>query len=1036
MIAGIVRSSIKYAGVVVTLAITIVSYGLYTISNANLDVFPEFSPSQVVLQIEAPGYSSALVEKLVTQPIENALMGIPELENIRSQSIPGLSVVTVIFKDGSDVYLNRQVVGERISALGSEMPRGVSAPTMTPLTSSASTVLGIGVTSDKRSFADLRALVDWTIRPHLLGVPGVAEVNVFGGDVRQWQIQVDLQKLEQSDVSFQDLLKAAQSVTGMVGTGFITTPNQHLNIQLDGQPRDLRDIEHLIVESRTGAKIRLGDLAKIVTAPAPSIGAASIDAKEGVFLMIQGQLGANTYAVTQDLERAISELAPLIEREEVTLHENLFRPANFIETAVKNVQRDVLIGSALVISILFLFLYNARTAVICAIAMPVSLLSAVIVLDALDIALNVMVIGGLAIALGEVVDDAIIDTENIFRRLRLNQLLGEPKKLSEVVLEASVEVRSSVVYATFIVVLAFVPLLTLSGIAGKLFAPLGLAYIFAILASLVTAVTLTPALSYLLLGGRSLSADDPPAVSWLRPRYERLLKWFENKFARNLTVTIVFIISGICVFPLFSGEFIPALKEGHYIAHMTAVPGTSERESLRVGDRVSKALGEIDGVESVAQWVGRSKNGADTFGTHYSEFEIEIGALGGDEQGRVLAEIREVLSGEKFGTFPGLSFGVNTFLTERIEETVTGFAAPLVVTIYGADLDRLDRDALKVAAALNQVRGAEDIQIQAPAGTPQLDIRLRHGRLSALGLTPGEVLEVVGAAYDGEVVGQIRKGNSVVDIVVILDDELRKDVRSLSALPVKRIGDAIIRLADVADINLVGGRYKILHSDGRRVQTVTAKFSGRDLASFEQRAKKKILSEVELSSGNYVVFSGTAESERQAKTDLIVHSLLAGVGVFIFLYIAFNQLHNMAITFLNLPFALIGGVIAVIFSGGWLSLGSLVGFVTLFGITLRNSIMLVSHYKHLVEVERVAWNFDTVVRGASERLPSILMTALVTGLGLLPLALGTGEPGREIEGPMATIIVGGLFTSTVLNLLVLPTILHHFGRFQNSNQDF
>ena len=354
MIAGIVRNSIKYAGVVVALAITIVSYGLYTISNANLDVFPEFSPSQVVLQIEAPGYSSALVEKLVTQPIENALMGIPELENIRSQSIPGLSVVTVIFKDGSDVYLNRQVVGERISALGSEMPRGVSAPTMTPLTSSASTVLGIGVTSDKRSFADLRTLVDWTIRPHLLGVPGVAEVNVFGGDVRQWQIQVDLQKLEQSDVSFQDLLKAAQSVTGMVGTGFITTPNQHLNIQLDGQPRDLRDIEYLIVESRTGAKIRLGDLAKIVTAPAPSIGAASIDAKEGVFLMIQGQLGANTYAVTQDLERAISELAPLIEREEVTLHENLFRPANFIETAVKNVQRDVLIGSALVISIFVL----------------------------------------------------------------------------------------------------------------------------------------------------------------------------------------------------------------------------------------------------------------------------------------------------------------------------------------------------------------------------------------------------------------------------------------------------------------------------------------------------------------------------------------------------------------------------------------------------------------------------------------------------------------------------------------------------------
>jgi CzcA family heavy metal efflux pump len=1029
MIAAIVRGSIRYAGVVVTLAVTLVSYGLYTITNANLDVFPEFSPSQVVLQIEASGYSSSLVEQLVTQPIESALMGIPELENIRSQSIPGLSVVTVIFKDGSDVYLNRQVVGERIAALASQMPHGVDAPTMTPLTSSASTVLGIGVTSDERSLGELRTLVDWTIRPHLLAVPGVAEVNVFGGDVEQWQVQVDLKKLEQADVSFQSLIDTAHAVTGMVGSGFIKTTNQHLNIQIYGQPRALSDLEDLVVESRVGVKIPLSELAKIIAAPAPSIGAAAINAKAGVFLMIQGQLGANTYAVTQDLENAIDELIPLLERDSITLHDNLFRPANFIETAVKNVQRDVLIGSALVVGILFLFLYNTRTAIICAVAMPVSLLSAVILLDALDVALNVMVIGGLAIALGEVVDDAIIDTENIFRRLRINQVSGSKSAVADVVLDASVEVRSSVVYATFIVVLAFVPLLTLSGIGGKLFAPLGLAYIFSILASLVTAVTLTPALSFLLLGGRKLSAVDPPAVSFLRPRYEKLLIWFEAKFARNLTLIIIFVMSGVCVFPLFSGEFIPALKEGHYIAHMTAVPGTSERESLRIGNRVSKELGEIDGVESVAQWVGRSKNGADTFGTHYSEFEIEIGALGGDEQGRVLKEIRAVLGGEKIGTFPGLSFGVNTFLTERIEETVTGFAAPFVATIYGSDLDSLDQDARQVSAALNLVMGAEDVQIQAPAGTPQLDIRLRHSRLSALGLTPGEVLNIVSAAYDGEIVGQVRSGNRVIDIVVILSDELRNSVRGLSNLYIAEVGDSIIRLSDVADIDLVGGRYKILHSDGRRVQTVTAKFSGRNLARFEREARERILSDVILSEGNYVVFSGTAESERQAKTDLIVHSLLAGVGVFIFLYIAFNQLHNMAITFLNLPFALVGGVIAVIFSGGWLSLGSLVGFVTLFGITLRNSIMLVSHYQYLVGVERASWNFDTVLRGASERLPSILMTALVTGLGLLPLALGTGEPGREIEGPMATIIVGGLFTSTVLNLLVLPTVLYHFGRF-------
>ena len=417
-----------------------------------------------------------------------------------------------------------------------------------------------------------------------------------------------------------------------------------------------------------------------------------------------------------------------------------------------------------------------------------------------------------------------------------------------------------------------------------------------------------------------------------------------------------------------------------------------------------------------------------------SEFEIEIGALGGDEQERVLSEIRQVLSGESVGNFPGLSFGVNTFLTERIEETVTGFAAPLVVTIYGSDLDSLDRDARMIASTLSKVDGSEDVQIQAPPGTPQIDIRLRHSLLSNLGLTPLEVLNIVSAAYDGEVVGEVREGNQVVDIIVILEESLRTKVQSLSDLYIKRVGDSVIRLSDVADIRLTGGRYKILHSGGRRVQTVTSKFSGRDLASFEQRARSAIASEVELSTGNYLAFSGTADEERQAKTDLVVHSLLAGVGVFIFLYVAFNQLHNMAITFINLPFALVGGVVAVIFTGGWLSLGSLVGFVTLFGITLRNSIMLVSHYLHLVEHEGLCWDFETVLRGASERLPSILMTALVTGLGLMPLALGTGEPGREIEGPMATIIVGGLITSTVLNLLVLPTILYHFGRFYPSEE--
>ena len=1031
MIAGLVRFSIRYAGVVVALAATIVAYGIYTLTRANLDVFPEFSPSQVVLQIEAPGFSSEQVEALVTQPIENALAGIPGLEGIRSQSIPGLSVVTVIFEDGTETYRNRQVVSERLASVATRMPQGVDAPTMTPLTSSASTVLGIGLTSRERSLMELRTLVDWTIRPHLLAVPGVAEVNVFGGDVRQWQIQVDQSKLRQANLSLADIVSAARNATGMMGTGFVKTPNQHIIIQADAEPDTIANLGSLVVAYRGGQAIRLSDVARVVEGAAPSISAAAINTVPGVFLMVQGQLGANTHAVTLELERALAELKPLIDAEEVTIDPALFRPANFIETAVRNVQRDVLIGSALVVLVLFLFLYNARTALICTLALPVSLLSAVLVLDYLGVTLNVMVIGGLAIALGEVVDDAIIDTENIFRRLRLNRLAAVPRDVADVVLDASVEVRSSVVFATFIVVLAFVPLLTLSGIAGKLFAPLGLAYIFAILASLVTALTLTPALCYLLLARRELSAEDPPAVAFLKPYYLALLEKFERYPGRNVAITFAFIAAGIGVLPLFTGEFIPALREGHYIVHMTAVPGTSEAESLRIGNRVSREIGAIDGVQSVAQWVGRSRNGADTFGTHYSEFEIEIGALGGAEQARVLREIREVLSGERGGTFPGVSFGVNTFLTERIEETITGFAAPFVVTLYGSDLDSLDRDALAVASALARVPGAVDVQLQAPPGTPQLTVRLRDERIAALGMTPGQVLQALSTAYDGSIVGQIHRESQVIDLVVLLPPAVRNDIDSVRSLMLRNPDGRLVRLDEVADVRVTGGRYKVLHYGGRRIQTVTANLTGRDVGSFERVARAAITSQVQLSHGNYMVFSGAAESQRQARIDLIVHSLLAGIGVLLLLYIAFNRLHNMAITFLNLPFALIGGVIAVVATGGWVSLGSLVGFVTLFGITLRNSIMLVSHYHHLVEKENASWNLQTALRGAAERLPSILMTALVTGLGLMPLALGTGEPGREIEGPMATIIVGGLATSTLLNLLVLPTILLHFGKFES-----
>jgi CzcA family heavy metal efflux pump len=1033
VISFIVRQSIRYPGVVVALALTVAVYGFYVLTRANLDVFPEFSPSQVVIQTEAPGLSAELVERQVTQPIENALAGASGVEHVRSQSIPGLSVVSVLFRESSSVYRNRQSVAERLSVLANQLPRGVAQPAMTPLTSSASTVLGVGLTSDTRSLMEIRTLVDWTVRPHLLAVKGVAEVNVFGGGMRQWQVQVDPERLMRYGLTIADVVQAARRATGVLPAGFVKTDNQHIIINIEGQPRSAQDVGRIVLAQRGGQVLRLSDIGKTVEAPAPSISAAAIDGKAGVFLMVQGQLGANTREVTLDLESALQELAPLIAQEKINVSPRLFRPANFIETAVRNVQRDLIIGSVLVILVLFLFLFNTRTALICATAIPTSLLGAVLVLDYFGVGLNIMVLGGLAIALGEVVDDAIIDTENIFRRLRLNRAAASPRLAEAVVLQASVEVRSSVVYANFIVALVFLPLLTLSGVAGKLFAPLGLAYIFAILASLVVALSLTPALCYLLLARAELKADDPPAMAWLKPRYVAVLMRIERFPGRIVSAVFAVVAFGIALLPLFSGEFIPALREGHYIIHMTAVPGTSEAESLRIGSRVAKAIGSIKGVQSVAQWVGRAPNGADTFGTHYSEFEVEIGALDGKQQTRILREIRETLMGQREGEYPGVAFAVNTFLTERIEETIAGFAAPMVISLHGNDLDLLDRDAQAVASALSRVPGARDVQVQAPPGTPEIVVRLRQERAAALGLAPLDAVEAVSAAYEGTEVAQVYQGNRVVSLVVVLAPEVRNSVAQIGRLQLRTADGRLVPLRDVADIDIAGGRYKILHSAGRRIQTVTAGVAGRDLETFEASVRAALAKEVKLAPGNYAVLTGTARAQAQAREDLVVHSVIACIGIFLLLYIAFNNLRNLLITFLNLPFALIGGVCAVLATGGWLSLGSLVGFVTLFGITLRNSIMLVSHYQHLVEVERLPWDAQTALKGAAERLPSILMTALVTALGLLPLALGTGEPGREIEGPMATIIVGGLLTSTVLNLLVLPTILLHFGKFETSD---
>ncbi|ABE49900.1 efflux RND transporter permease subunit [Methylobacillus flagellatus] len=1035
MMSALIRFSIRHSGVMVALALMLVVYGVYKTVHSPLDVFPEFAPTQLVIQTESPGLSAELVESLVTQPLESGIAGTVGITSIRSQSIPGLSVITVIFDESTDIYRNRQVVAERLSTLSNTLPTGI-VPNITPLTSSASTVLGIGLTSDIRTLSELRTLVDWTIKPHLMSVQGVADVNVFGGQVRQFHIQVDPAKLVRYNVSLQQVVDAVSRSTAIRGAGFIENNNQRIIINTEGQALDPQQLARTALLHLAGQTLRISDIGQVVEGAAPSISAAAINGHDGIYLSIQSQLGANTKGVTQAVESALAELGPVLDAREVTLHPALFRPANFIETAIDSVQIDILIGSALVIGILFLFLFNVRAALISATAIPLSLLAAILILQQFGIGLNIMLLGGLAIALGEVVDDAIIDSENIFRRIRENRLLPTPAPLHQVVFQASMEVRSSVVYATFIVALVFLPLLMIDGVAGKLFAPLGLAYIVAIMASLVIALTVTPALCYLLLGqSANLETEDSPIIRLIKRHYVRCLRVIEQHYKILIGATLMLIALGLTTLPLFKTQFIPSLHEGHYIMHMTAVPGTSEQESLRIGRKVTEVLQSIDGVRSVAQWVGRAPNAADTFGTHYSEFEIEIGSLSGAEQRRILEEIREKLSGVDddgpgYPGFVGVNFAINTFLTERIEETISGYAAPLVVNIYGRDLDGLNRDAAAVATALADTPGATDVTIQSPPGTPELVIRLLPEKLLQFGLHPSDVLDTIRIAYESMPVNQVYHGNRIIGVAVVLAPDARQNIQQVGNLPLRNIEGRMLQLKDVADIRQENGPSKILHQGAKRIQTITANVKEGDIQAFYERARHKIDTDVTLSPGNYLAFSGEAQAGSQASRELIAHSLLALGGIFLLLYIALGNLRNLLLTFFNLPFALIGGIFAAVMAGGWISIGSMVGFVTLFGITLRNSIMLISHYQHLIDHEGLEWNLDTAIRGASERLPSILMTALVTGLGLLPLAIGSGEPGREIEGPMATIIVGGLVTSTLLNLLIMPAIMLHLGRFE------
>jgi CzcA family heavy metal efflux pump len=1022
MMRALVAMCVRHYGAVTALTVLALALGTWGALHSPLDVFPEFVPSQVDIQTEAPGFAPQQVEELVTKQVENAVNGASGLATLRSESIPGLSVVTITFADGIDVHVARQAISERLSELGSSLPAGVGTPKLSPLVSSTMDLLKIGLLSDKVDAYTLRDNADWVIKPRLLAVPGVAHVIVFGGDVRQIQILPDPRKLAGYHITLTEVADAARAALALRGAGFVDLAAQRVLIESPTPEPDVKGIGQAVVAERNGTPIRLRDVAEVKMAPALRSGDSLIMGKPGVMLSLASQYGANTLTATLAVEQALANMEPALKAQGITLYSSLHRPANFIERALGDLKTSLLIAVLLILAVLYLFLRDIRAALIAFSAIPLSLLAAIAVLNHLGMTLNTMTLGGFAVALGVLVDDAIIGIENILRRLRENNTRTDPKPRLEVLLEASLEVRGPVIYATAVVIAVFLPELFTSSVQGHFVGPLALAFIFAVTASLLVAMTATPALCALLLRRH----DARPEARWL----VRLKSWQSSAVrgvAAHFKLTgfiLVGLVVGACAaLPFLGGTFMPDFREGHFVIQMSSsIPGTSLEEMLGVGRRISAEILALPYVQSIEQQVGRAELGEDTWGPHRSEFHVELKADATIDQGQAQEQLREILQ-----HYPGVESEVVTFLGDRISESLSGETAQVAVKVFGNDLDSLDSTGDKVAAVLSKVPGIVDLQFKRQSGTPVIAIHLIPAALSAAGLTVQEVLDTIETAYAGAKVGQTFHGTRTVDVAVLLPDSFRHQPTALQSLMLASPAGPV-PLSQIARIELTQDRYSIEHDGGQRRVSVTFNVGSGSLQNVVQEAQSAIARSVALPVGIFLEFTGAAAAEQQTRTELILYSTLALALIVMILFVSFHWRANSWLVLANLPFSLIGSVFAIAVTGIGISLGTVVGLVTVFGVSARNAILQLAHYEHLVEIEGSAWNVELVMRGANERLIPILMTAAVTALGLAPLAFGINRPGQEIEGPMAVTVLGGLLSSTLLNLLVLPALAQRYVR--------
>ncbi len=1021
MLNSIVSWALNMRVLVVAAAMALLVIGINATRNAPLDVFPEFAPPLVEVQTEAPGLSTEEVDSLVTVPLENSLNGLPFLKTIRSKSVLGLSSVVMIFNTGTDILKARQLVQERLHLAQNRLPAVVKPPVLMAPYSSLSRVLKVGLRSETLSQMQLSELAVWTMRPRLMAVPGVANVAIWGQRDRQFQVLVDPQKLRAAGVTLDAITRAAGDAAVISAGGFIDTPNLRLPVNQLALITTADDLARTVVEFRNGAPIRLGDVAEVVEGNPPLIGDAVINDGDGILLIVEKQPWGNTLDVTTGVEKVLEDMKPALPG--VIIDSTIFRPATFIQLSIDHLTEALWLGCLLVVVVLALFLGDWRTTIISITAIPLSLAVALLLLAWRGETINTMILAGLIIALGEVVDDAIIDVENILRRLRQNAASASPKSKLQVVLDASLEVRSAVVYASVIIVLVFVPVFFLPGLAGTFFKPLALSYILAITASLAVALTLTPALSLMLLKVKPGAHRDALLARGMKAVYRGLLPVFaRSPWLALLLLLVAFTGTGWVWHTQLKEEFLPSFKERDFLMHWLEKPNTSVEASKRITIAAAHDLMQVPGVRNQGAHIGRAEVADEVVGPDFTELWISLDPAAPYDE--TIHKVQAVVDG-----YPGLTRDLLTFLRERIKEVLTGASASVVVRIFGPELDQLRAHATEVGEVLKDIPGVSALKVEPQVLVPQITVKLRPENAALHGLTAGQVRQAVTTLISGRKVGEVYQEQRVHDVTVWSVPSARADYTTLRELLIETPSGGHVRLADVADLAIVPTPNAIKREGAsRRIDVTCNVASGQALGDVVREIEQRI-GKITFARGYHPEILGEWAERQFAQSRLLWLSLASLAGILVLLLADFQSVRLTLLIALTLPFALIGGVFAVWFFGkGILSLGSLVGFVTVLGIAARNGILLVSHYRHLQTEEAQPFGLDLILRGSEERLVPILMTAATAALALLPLVLKGDVPGNEIERPMALVILGGLATSTALNLFLLPALYARFGK--------